>query len=373
MVSEFSSALFLDALDKKLADIEAASTIPGLTESSDALNAAAVLHVFDPMELSDRDGMSLGSASSDLLRESYQSIGFRHKGYRSLRERTRLDVLSRIGGAKKALDYVQANVGRNLTAEQRMFEELLQGSYGDLRDKTRTELNALRNVTAWAHAVGVANLPDETEVSRALDYTTAVEPIEHLFVEAFVGRKAEMNALRAFVGITEPTFWRSITSVFSNSETHLMMLDGAGGVGKTALLGHFLYQHRADEKGPLFPFAYLACDDHRVSIDAPEGILWDAAQQLERIARVAGTNPNSNLADAVGEAIRQFQKQSSLFADQMRRLGGRRQDYVEQSGRINAARDAERNLAYAFAKVVDATSVALHRGAWKRTANTDHS
>ena len=149
----------------------------------------------------------------------------------------------------------------------------------------RTALSALRGTPVPGTAVTERLLAD-------IEQAEFLDPFRFLTgwdaqtdTDSFVGRRAELARLRAFVdvlaseGITESISrgyarWRSPSG-------RALLLSGVGGVGKSTLVAKFLLQHaEASDGRDALRFAYLDFDRSTVSAVQPATLLLEIARQL---------------------------------------------------------------------------------------------
>ena len=139
----------------------------------------------------------------------------------------------------------------------------------DMRDPER--LRALRQVAGWLQGI-VPGLPRTEDLDAALQRATLLAPFRHLTRGFFAGRETEITRLTEYVqntgGATIPK---------------PLFIHGPGGMGKSALLSHFILAHsERDPSNPAAwrPFVYLDFD--RPDLDARDltRILLGIARQL---------------------------------------------------------------------------------------------
>lgn len=249
------------------------------------LEAAAVLHCFDPGRLRPMDPrLAVDSPRALLFGDTTPAVGEREGGFHSLKPELRQAALQRLGNRKELLAALKVNPDRPMTDVQRMLEAYLNGQQPPLDKQSYEELSQTLQVVSWLGKV-VPNLPGEAKVRDLLARRSVLRPFEHLVRQDFVGRQSELAKLRDYVGVLPPGSFTSKAVRYFNSLRKLqpaLLLHGPGGVGKSALVGRFLYEHSEAPPELRFPFAYLPFDNPLLKPSEPYTLLVEAAEQLAR-------------------------------------------------------------------------------------------
>jgi tetratricopeptide (TPR) repeat protein len=249
--------------------------------------AAAVLLAFRPFALRPVDPRHESSNPylvlySDLV----PAPGGRERMLMTLKPEVRREALLRLrepGSLQRALD---ANPLRERSEEQRLFESWLAGEPPALWEQSYTQVTLSSQFADWLEGV-VPGLPHPDAVREALKEKTVVSSFEHLASKEFVGRQRELAALRDYVGVLPSSSgWeraqRVARQLLKLEEAPPLLLIGAGGVGKSALVGRFLLEHANLAPEARFPFAYLPFDNPLLRVSDPFTIVIEAVGQFER-------------------------------------------------------------------------------------------
>lgn len=264
--------------------------------------AAAVLHCFDPARLHPRDAsLRVDDPRSLLAADTQPTAGGREHGFLTLKIEPRREALQRLGNRESLSAALAANPERPMTDVQRMLERWLKGTAPELANQSAEELNQTQQVVAWLGGI-VAGLPAAEQVREHLSRRAPLRRFEHLVTKDFVGREKELAQLRHYVGVLPPSSLREAANRQLRAWLTLerrppLLLFGPGGVGKSALVGRFLWEHSQASDALRFPFAYLPFDDPLLVIREPYTLLVDAAQQL------AQQYPDNDRAHATFRAV----------------------------------------------------------------------
>ena len=278
----------LEALSRRFTQtvptaLEAASEVTA--ERWSYREAAAVLHCFDPGRLRPvNPNFMVDSPRALLFSDTVPAIGGREEGLHALKPEIRQEALRRLGSRESLRAALDANPDRPKTDVQRMLEAWLAGKAPLLETQSYEELNQTVQVVSWLGEV-IPDLPKEARVRDLLSRRSVLRPFEHLVRQDFVGRKSELEKLRDYVGVLPPSSFTSKAVRYFNSLRKLqpaLLLHGPGGVGKSALVGRFLYEHSEAPPELRFPFAYLPFDNPLLQASEPYTLLVEAAEQLAR-------------------------------------------------------------------------------------------
>lgn len=272
--------------------------------------AAAVLHVYNPATLKPY-GQSPKSAADILFSESAPAIGWRNENYRTLRTTIRSTALTELATRQRMRECLAANPEREVTGVQALFEAWLEQKI-DLHGLRYEQLEDMRQLYDWGlEALG--GLPKRKAFDRLRARRAGVALFEHLVDNSFVGRRAELQRLREFVGVVEPSVWAKVRAFLDRGPRAPLILSGKGGVGKTALLGRFLLEYVDNTENGWFPFVYLPFDSESIDVRQPWTLLAAATDQLATQMMPAGADDiPSEIASAFANfrgAIAQFRSE----------------------------------------------------------------
>jgi hypothetical protein len=247
--------------------------------------AAAVTAYFDPAKL-----VAIGAPSEEarvaILLESVptQSTGGATRWF--LPDRIRVRALERLAQRGE----LQAARARNAADDTETLNVVL-GAFIAGTPPTRMDLQspdrlrAMLQVTGWLARTGIKTL-SAVDLRASLERATLIAPFRHLTQGFFAGREVELNMLARYVDSPD------------QNDTLLMpapvLIHGLGGMGKSALLAHFILAHsERDTTKPdsWRPFVYLDFD--RPDLDARDlpGVLQAIARQLG--PQVPGAQPDA--------------------------------------------------------------------------------
>ncbi len=193
-----------------------------------------------------------------------------------LGDRVRRRALQRLADRGALYKALASNPGDPAEPLDAVLSEFLSGtppSRAELQDPVR--LRAMLQVSAWLSGTGLP-LPPADALQAALERATLIAPFRHLTRGFFAGREAELATLAAYVDGPDT----------DNQGEALppLLIHGPGGMGKSALLAHFILAHSdRDTTRPdaWRPFVYLDFD--RPDLDAR-----DLADVLVAVARQIG-------------------------------------------------------------------------------------
>lgn len=236
--------------------------------------AAAVTATFDPEQLVP-DGEPSADARVPVLLNSSPVRRPDGKTRWMLAEAVRVRALERLakrGRLREVSDANRGAPGELLDVAFRAMIENTKPSRADLQNPDR--LRAMLQVTGWLARTGLP-LPDATLLRAALERAMLIAPFRHLTRGFFAGRDRELAILAAYV---------DGPSVDENGHAPSpILIHGPGGMGKSALLAHFILAHSdRDTTRPESwrPFVYLDFD--RPELDARDlpGVLVAIARQV---------------------------------------------------------------------------------------------
>ena len=205
----------------------------------------------------------------------------------------RRDLLQRLGSREAIEQALDANPDRpHDDPVQAMFEAFVRGDAPPLEQHDITQLAATFEVAQWFDGLEVelgSPLPDAETIRTRTDYLTLLYPFEQLAGENFAGRTSELKTLRDYVGVVPPSraggslyraVRRAAEEVFSLTEKPLLFIHGPGGIGKSALISRFIWEHTTIADEQQFPFVYLDLDRIRLQADEPLTLLIEAVRQI---------------------------------------------------------------------------------------------
>jgi tetratricopeptide (TPR) repeat protein len=326
-----------------------------LTESANTpreyAQAAAVLHVFDPLTLKPFGASpgKVGEALSALFKDSEPAIGFRAEQLRTLRLDARRSALAELGTRERMRSALDANRNRRNTELQDLFERWLTGESFALETLSYAQLTQLQRLYEWG-LMQWGELPDAAAVEKARLRRAAVAVFEHLVDENFVGRVDELQKLRDHVGVVSPSRWAALRA-FLPGQTSALVVSGTGGSGKTALIGRFLLEHVTSPAAGWFPFAYLPFDSETLDVGEPFTLLVAAVAQLS-----AQTGDHEAQIPEVTRAIETFRSVVAEYRDERGVLQQRAAALASQRVRYSRLSSAEQRLSEAFGALLNAIS-----------------
>jgi len=289
--------------------MQAQAAEPQIDQKLSYLLGAAVLHVVDLGTLN--PWLPLAKAI-DPLQELFDyttpAIGWRHRHLRSLKLEIRRPALAwlwRFGKRSAMRDALAANPGRTRTDVQVAFEQWLDGHPFDLETMSFDRLVALSQLYDWG-LNGFGGLPDRSAVTTASARRSAIAMFEHLVDENFVGRIAELQRLRDYVGVVSLSLWERVRSTVGQEARPPLVIYGPGGVGKTALIGKFLLEHVSSRSSVWFPFAYLPFDSETLDVREPYTILLSAAGQLSAAIGALAPTPGESVSEKFRTLVAEY-------------------------------------------------------------------
>lgn len=319
---------------------------------------AAVQHVWSLADLVPEGEKISVQQRRSLLAHSYLAPGQYAAELRSLRRPVRLKYLAKIGTAEAALALLAKIPQRASTPTQVIFEQLLANTLPSLDSLSQSQLFLLDEVQLWASALALPPI-DPHQLKSARMYAQAMSSFQHLLTETFVGRDEELRAFREILDIDDPSLSSRIGSMFRGGVPRLIYLEGVGGIGKTALMGHMLSQFRDEQKRSRFGFAYMACDDPGFEILRPEVMLQNAAGQIKNHMRLASRSQAIKSDKRFDQALEHFNKALRL-SEKTRAFATKRSTaFASQESRLSSNREQHHVMWNAFAALADAASTSL--------------
>ncbi|GAB2677977.1 trypsin-like peptidase domain-containing protein [Thalassiella azotivora] len=252
--------------------------------------AAAVLTRFDPDALvpvggPPPDDAERAAGVRRLLRDC-QRVG--DDGWWALDDHVRREVLAQLGSRERLEEALAANP--RTSGEDRAAALLaahLRGSAPPVDELDRAGVAAALELDQWLTGLGVAavlDLPDPARLRARGALLALLLPFEELAGDTFAGRVEELQRLRDHVGVLPPgsvrgRVQRVAREVLQQNERPLVV-HGPGGVGKSALVARFIWEHSTLPDAQRFPFAYLDLDRAELRPDEPLVLLVEVLRQL---------------------------------------------------------------------------------------------
>lgn len=204
----------------------------------------------------------------------------------SLELSLRQTALRELGSRPAMQAALACNPDRPLTDLQRLWEGYLAtGSLPPLDELGYRTLANVCQILSWLDGSD-PGLPSAEQARDWLRRRSVFASFEHLIAENFTGRKDELAMLREHIGALPPlrgieAAWRQLREWVTLGERPILAIHGAGGIGKSALIGRLLWEHAVADHDVQIPFAYLTFDQPSLRVDATFTMLREAANQLE--------------------------------------------------------------------------------------------
>ena len=252
--------------------------------------AAAVLSTFDRATLkpaADLPGLGDDDMMS-LLADSTPIVDAPGGSRWKLLVEVRRDILRVIGGPKAIQQALSANPGQSgEDPVQGVFEGYVNGTALPLAQQSIGQVAATFEIAQWLQGLDVqlgSPIPDLDAIRARNDYLTLLQPFEELAGTNFAGRTQELQQLRDYVGVLPPGsvrghVARAVRKVFRLQENPPIVIYGPGGMGKSALIARFIWEH-ATIPDASFPFVYLDFDRVSLRAEEPLSLLAEAVRQL---------------------------------------------------------------------------------------------
>ncbi|WP_249464326.1 AAA family ATPase [Streptomyces fradiae] len=259
--------------------------------------AACLLTSFDPRRLRlPGEAEPTGRAVMELAADC-AATGPADRTEWTLKPEVREAALRSLPGPEAALRALEANVGAapEEPGPERVCLAVLRGEPYRTADAGPDELSDVLQAVLWLSSVpGVTGLPDAGAVRAELERARLLAPLERLVRVPFVGREAELAALRDHVDAPGPP------PGAPPSVPSPLVVHGPGGMGKSTLLATFLLDSLREpepEPGPggagglagdegggarafPFPFAYIDFERPTLSVYEPVTLIAEVARQL---------------------------------------------------------------------------------------------
>jgi hypothetical protein len=251
--------------------------------------AAAVLSTFDRAAL--RPAADVAGLGDDdlmgLLADCAPVVDARGDNRWKLLLDVRRDVLRALGGREGIRQALRANPERSRDPVQGIFEGYVDGSAPPLDRQDIIQVAATFEVARWLLGLDLglgSPVPGLDAIRARNDYLTLLHPFEELAGTNFAGRTRELQELRDYVGVLPPGSMkgrvaRAVRKVVRLQENPPIVIHGPGGMGKSALIARFIWEH-ATIPDARFPFVYLDFDRAGLRAEEPLSLLVEAVRQL---------------------------------------------------------------------------------------------
>ena len=337
----------LERFQRRVRSVESDSTSEIDRRRLDYRQAAAVLHVFALSELRPVRLQEDNGAATVLFDDTIPATGWADQGLRTLRQNVRREAIRTLGSRAALRDALKANPERRTTEVQRLFERWLVSDKLDLATLSSRQLQAATVLCDWG--LEQFGFPPQRNVEEAWLRRSVVAPFE-ILAEGFIGRKAELETLRQYVGLSESSLWsRARAFLRRGSAVGPLVAFGPGGIGKTALIARFILDYFDSRESSRFPFVYLPFDDPSLDAGEPSTLIAATFKQIE--AHCAGNPELAGNPDVV-RTIPSFRKVLDDYLDRREGLSSRAARTASQRERIDSLHKLDRQLKSNLTKVL---------------------
>jgi hypothetical protein len=224
------------------------------------VEAASVVHLFEPPKLHTSGSIAQRLAVLGPLVDSVEHDGL---PYWSLRPQPRRAALGRMS-PRAILERIKEYHARIATAEQELLEAWLAGDVGVI-DKLIAAPEAGRQVSSWIS--GVSGLfPSVPDMQAVLARAAYRERLAAVGGTHFSGRTTELGRLDALL---------------VPADGARLVVEAPGGIGKSALVAHWLWKSGAFGADVSDLFVALDLDDARLDLRVPETLTAAMIEQLD--------------------------------------------------------------------------------------------
>lgn len=343
---ELSTAQLIERLEGRFAARSGAAAESISEERWAYRQAAAVLTSFQfgtlrPVTIEPSDRLPAAILRDDVV----EAPGERASGTLMLKTSVRREALSQLGTREKMLEALAFNSTRPQSKFQELFERWLRDEQPPLEQQSYLELTWSGQIVSWLEGL-LPGLPAAGRVRELSNRRSVYALFEHLATESFTGREAELTKLREFMGVLPPStltdaLLRQLREWVGTVGRKPLVVEGLGGIGKSALLARFLNEHLNVENERRFPFAYLALDSPSLRVEEPFTLLAECFRQLQ-LLHGDHTVALEKYSRNVGEY--------RLSRDQ---LDEKANTVQTRGARTDSLMDAEELLYYAFAELIN--------------------
>lgn len=344
------SAVLLAQFDARLSSL----VPPGFEPISDSRwsyrEAAAVLQRFHPPSLLPADHTLVADNPHALLFDDIQpASGGRENQLYELKPQVRRTSLERLGTRDAMLVALDANPHRWQGEFQELYEAWLQGSPTPLEQQSYRQLGMSFEILKWLDGL-LPGLPPIQDVRTLLNRSAVLASFEHLVTKVFVGRAKELQRLRDYVGVFPPdglteSVIRQLRGWLGLTRRAPLVIHAVGGMGKSALVGRFLYEHAQLPDEQRFPFSYLALDNTALRVADPFTLVVESVAQLQL------------QFPALEQEFITFNEFVGGYRDRQGRLAERATSIQSQTGRLTEFDKTNTELYYQFGKLIHRLSL----------------
>ncbi|MFF1494687.1 hypothetical protein [Streptomyces sp. NPDC058304] len=249
---------------------------------------ASLLTEFDPTQLRlPGEGESSGRAALELVHDC-TTLGMQPRAGWVLKQEVRDTALRGLAGPEAARLGLEANLGQvpEGPGPERFALAYLSGAPPALGEQDVEGLADILQAVLWLVQIPhTSGIPDPEHVQQLLERARLRQPLERLVRGRFCGRAAELDELRAYVGLPPASAPAAAPPLDGAGSVHEpvrelvkdppLLIHGLGGMGKSTLLARFLVDLPAD-----FPFAYVDFERPTLSVHEPVTLVADIARQL---------------------------------------------------------------------------------------------
>lgn len=309
------------------------------------LKACAVLHCFVPESLSPLEPKYRHTEPRVLLYDHIINLaGGLAEGLFTLKLSVRQKALQELQSWQNMQIALKANPNHPVTELQKMWEDYLTSQIvGDPDKMGFKDLTNLSQLASWFEGPN-KDFPTANRLAILLMEKSILSNFEHLLISNFTGRANELAELKNHIGLGKGSGLAEVGQKVLNwifkEKKLILAINGPGGIGKSALVGHLLWDCAQLKKSVRPPFAYLPFDQPTLRIETPFTILIEIAAQLKlQLPQYAKEIDNFNT----------FVKN---FRGEKVALNTRLTTADTRSERINRYHNADSELYYEFANLL---------------------
>ncbi len=246
--------------------------------------AAAMLSTFDPNTLrpllpppgQENEPLQAVLAESTITYDEQGNTRWR------LSNTARKRALAQLGNRETLQAALAANPERPDDPQQHILEQYIADSAPPLDAQSLEQLSCTFQVVDWLGNV-LPDLPLAHDLRSRIEHERLLNTFRHLAGDHFRGRQAELEMLREYVyspaeaidlETLEPSGKGTVTVL------PLLLIYGAGGVGKSTLLAKFILDLMEADAEQRIPFVYLDFDRPDLLAHEPITLLVEATRQL---------------------------------------------------------------------------------------------
>lgn len=226
------------------------------------VDAAAVLPWFNSISLQPVPGKR--ATQKDALVRLAALCDVRPDGQWALKLEPRQASVARLYKKKQLLAALDANPGDPDTPHAGMLRQIAQAAEGQMLVPSYDQLTAAKEINDWFKQSAYTPY-DPDKLAADMERQRQIQPLRRLTAQ-FRGRRAELHMLDQHRRGMLPA--------------PILSLSGKGGVGKSALMGHFLLELERSSEVPTPPWAYLDFDDPELDCFKPRKMIEIATRQL---------------------------------------------------------------------------------------------